>query len=460
MEQKVKIKGFLPAGRQVLGNLGLGAEKDYFLEQLALLLSSGMTITLALSAIKEEIKSKRLKVVIDEITQNIDAGTSISTALEASGIFPAHVVSLIRIGEKSGRLPQNLKVVALDQQKEREFRGKVASAMMYPLFVFSLTLIVGIGIAWFILPRLAQVFSQLKVDLPLITRLLIGLGNFLGQYGTIAMPLVLTVGILLIFFFFVLPKTSFLGQGILFAIAPIRRLLLEVELGRLGYIFGNLLSAGLPIVDALRTLADASTLSRYKKFYAFLAEKIGEGNSFQKSFPLYKNTASLIPVPIQQLIISAELSGGLPETLIKIGEMYESKTETTTKNLTVLLEPVLLVIVWVGVVAVALAVILPLYSLIGSLNKTPSTPPPVVTQAIVEASPSAALVAEKKVEILTTETDFLNVRREPSLTAEILKQAKPGETYLFLKKEEEWYQIEFEDKTTGWVYGQYVKEIE
>lgn len=172
-------------------------------------------------------------------------------------------------------------------------------------------------------------------------------------------------------------KTNFLGQAMLFAISPISRLFTELELSRFGSLLGNLLEAGLPILDSLDSLANSSTFYRYKKLYAHLHDRIAEGNSFEKSFKLYKNTGKLVPVPIQQLIITSEQSGNLPETFKKIGDMYEAKTETSAKNLTVMLEPILLVIVWLGVVAVAVAVILPLYSLIGGLNQSTSVSPPV-----------------------------------------------------------------------------------
>lgn len=352
----------------IYANFGLGQEKEYFIDQLSMLLAAGMPVITALSAIKSEIKSGRLKKVISNISAGIEAGSSISTTLEMTGIFPQSAISLIRIGEQSGRLAENLKVVAKDQQKEKEFRSKTASAMMYPLFVFSLTVIVGLGVTWFVLPRLATVFAQLKIDLPIITLWLINIVTFLGQYGSIVIPALVFSGLFAFFFLFIFPKTNFLGQSVLFAIGPISRLLKELELSRFGSLLGNLLDAGLPVLDCLKSLQDASTFHRYKKFYAFLNEKVKEGNSFAKCFDLYKNTNRLIPVPVRQLIVSGEQSGNLPEILIKIGEMYETKTETTAKNITILLEPILLVLVWLGVVAVALAVILPLYSLIGNLN--------------------------------------------------------------------------------------------
>lgn len=348
--------------------IGLGQEKEYFIEQLSMLLSAGMPVGLALSAIGKEIQSGRLKKIIAAIEADIDAGSTISTSLEKSGIFPESTVSLIKIGEQSGRLSENLKVVAIQEQKEKEFRGKITSAMMYPLFVFSLTIIVGLGIAWFILPRLATVFASLHAKLPLITVWLMAVGTFLGQYGIYVIPAFLIVSLLLLYFVFIFKKTNFLGQASLFYIPAISGLLREVELSRFGSILGNLLQAGLPVLDALESLANSTTLYRYKKFYLHLFEKVKEGNSFQKSFEQYTAINNLIPVSIQQLIITSEQSGNLDTALIKIGAIYEMKTEDTAKNISVLLEPILLVIVWLGVVGVAIAVILPLYSLIGSLN--------------------------------------------------------------------------------------------
>ena len=131
---------------------------------------------------------------------------------------------------------------------------------------------------------------------------------------------------------------------------------------------GSLLGAGLPIVEAIRSLADATSLGMYKRFYMQLADRIENGESFQVIFQSRRRLRVLIPRTIQQIIITGEQSGHLSKSLRKIGQIYETKTETSTKNIAVILEPILLVIVWVGVVTVALSVVLPIYSLIGGLN--------------------------------------------------------------------------------------------
>lgn len=333
-----------------------------------MMLSSGMNILSALDAVSAELKSERMKRIVRDLKDDIDAGSPLWRAFEATALLPAHVVSLVKIGEEAGRLPENLKVIAAQEEKERSFRSKIRSAMMYPLFVMALTLVVGIGISWFILPRLAGVFSELKIQLPFITRALIAFGRFLGDYGAFVVPIFIAALAAVIYIFFVMPKTKAVGQSILFRLPGVGRLIREAELARMGYILGTLLGAGLPIVDAINSLAQATASYEYQRFYGILRDQIEGGNSFARSFAMYPKSRKLIPAPIEQLVVSGEQSGRLPDVFLRIGETFEAKTETTTKNLAIILEPILLVVVWVGVVAVALAVILPIYSLIGGLN--------------------------------------------------------------------------------------------
>ena len=343
-------------------------DRNYFIENLSLLVASGMSMLEALQAVMPDIHSRRMRHLIGQIRNSIESGSTLWRALDDVHLFSAATISLVRIGETSGQLSENLRMINLQQQKERAFRSKISSAMMYPVFVLLLTVVIGIGVAWFILPKLALVFSQLRLDLPLITKLLISLGLFLGEHGTVVVPLTVLAICALAYFIFYYPKTKVVGQTLLFALPGIKQLIQEVELARFGYLLGTLLQAGFPVTQAIAALTQATLASRYKKFYDYLEQSIADGNSFKKSFAHYAKLNRLMPTPIQQLIIVGEKSGNLPETLLAISQSFEAKTELTTKNLTVILEPLLLVIVWLGVVAVALAVILPIYSLIGSFN--------------------------------------------------------------------------------------------
>ncbi|MEE8131917.1 MAG: type II secretion system F family protein [Candidatus Paceibacterota bacterium] len=362
-KQKEKKKWNIP-----FQNVGIRKERDFFIENLALLMESGMSIIPALESITTGIRTKRMKTILNELQENINSGYTLWRALEIPRIFPDYIISLIRVGEETGRLSENLKIVGLQEQKNRIFRSKIRSAMMYPIFVLTVTLVVGIGIAWFILPRLVTVFSQLGLELPTATRLLIAVGEFLGEHGAIVVPIFLLIVVIVIYFVFIFKKTKFVGQWLLFNFPGIKKLIQEVELSRFGYILGTLLEVGLPITNALDSLHQASSAPGYKKMYAYLRDSVSDGNSFKKSFTFYPKAKSFIPFTIQQMISAGEQSGNLSKTLTKIGKIFETKTEITTKNLSIILEPILLVIVWLGVVGVALAVILPIYNLIGGFN--------------------------------------------------------------------------------------------
>lgn len=450
-----------------IATLGIGHDRDYFIENLSLLVASGMGVMQALDATVKDIRTKSMKNIIALIRDDIEAGSPMWKALSMVRVFDAHTVSLIKIGEESGRLAENLKVVSLQQEKEREFKSKIRSAMMYPIFVLGLTLFVGIGIAWFILPKLALVFSQLNLDLPFITRVLIGTGLFLSDYGVIVVPLGLLALAALVFFIFFFPKTKFVGQTFLFFIPGIKRLIMEVELARFGYLLGILLEAGLPIVQALDSLAKASYFPHYRKFYNYLKTSIEEGNSFQKSFENYEKLNKIMPTPIQQLVIVGEQSGNLSKTLLKISESYNAKTEITTKNLTVILEPILLVIVWMGVVGVALAVILPIYSLVGGLNAgdqvnttpvppaqtAPATPKPAESNQLNSATTTSPVteIEITTLKILESEAGFVNVRSSASVNGEIIGTVNAGEEYEYTFMENGWYEIVLNNGQIGWI---------
>ncbi|OGY44747.1 MAG: hypothetical protein A3B89_01425 [Candidatus Buchananbacteria bacterium RIFCSPHIGHO2_02_FULL_40_13] len=451
-----------------ISNFGLAAEKDYLIENLSMLLLSGLDLLSSLDAIQSDIRSKKLKDIVSDLKGNIDAGFSLSQSLIESKLFPEHIISLIRIGEETGKLADNLKVIVIQQQKERSFRSKVNSAMMYPVLVLVLTGVIGIGISWFILPRLASVFNQLRLDLPFLTKVLIATGKFIEVYGFIFFPISILFLLLIIYFVFIFYKTKFIGQYLLFKIPGVGKLIQQVQMAQLGYILGTLLKAGLPIVNSISSLAEATTFYNYKKFFYFLQKSLENGNSIYRTFGLYKNSDKLITIPVQQMIGSAEKSGCLPETLLKIGEIFEEKTEISTKNLAIILEPVLLIIIWLGVVAVALAVILPIYSLIGGLSQSSSTSTPLPPSPIIEieeiaeqplATTTENIISLKKLKIKPTPVGYLNVRDNPNLNGRILLRIYPDEIYEYQSEQAGWYEIILPSAATGWVFGDYVELI-
>jgi len=337
-------------------------------ENISMLISSGMGMTAAIEVAREESSSRTLKRVLGEIADEIANGEKVSIAFDGKGLFSGGAISLIAIGEESGQLAENLIVVAENERKQEQLRSRIRGAMAYPLVVLSITIIVGIVIAWFVLPRLAVVFKDLNIPLPLITRVLIGGGQFFSDYGHIFFPVVIVV---LVGLGIGVSRSERMRQAIargLFRIPSIRSFLMETEVARFGFLFGSLLKSGVPISIGLEALSRATTLRPYQELYAKAKNRMIEGETLANSLSGEAGKRTLFPHAVIQLMSVAEKSGSLEETLFHIGERYEEKSTQSTATLSVLLEPVLLVLVWLGVVAVALAVILPIYSLVGGFN--------------------------------------------------------------------------------------------
>ncbi len=347
---------------------GTRRQINYLIEHLSLLLPAGMNIVDALAAIKTDLRSRRLRQLVTQIQTDIEAGATLSLAITRASFFPNHLVALIKIGEESGRLTDYLKVIVETERQQQLFRAKLQAATAYPLIVLCLMVVVGVGTAWFLLPRLADVFGGLNVPLPLITVIFISIGSWLDKFGGIIIPVSFILLLVVIYVFFYAPDTKFIGQGLLLRLPVIGQLLAEIELARFGYILGSLLESGLPIVAAITALTATTKLAPYKKLFSFLITAVSDGNSLAQSFQAYRGLRKLMPTPIQALIATGEQSGSLATTLLQLGKRFAAKTDTTSKNFAAVLEPILLVIIWLGVVTLALAVILPINYLIGQIQ--------------------------------------------------------------------------------------------
>jgi len=343
-------------------------DREYFTTNLSLLLKAGVSVGEIVESMQENTSSRPLKAALKQIGRDIEEGTPLWRALDNSGIVSQQTLVLVRLGEQSGKLVDNLKVAAKQEEKQRLFRSKLRSAMLYPSFVLGMTGLVGLGVAWFLLPRLSETFDQLDVKLPLISRIFVGVGLFLKDNGFWAVPVGLAMVALMVYIIFFAPKTRLLGNWLLFHLPGISRLMYEVEIARFGYLLGTLLGAGLSVTQALQLLQESTNANRYKKFYAYLNQSFEDGYGFRASLSKYKRSRKLLPPSVQQMIIAGERSGALPETLESIGDIYQEKSDISTQNLETVLEPFMLIIVWLGVMAVAIAVILPIYSLVGGLK--------------------------------------------------------------------------------------------
>lgn len=344
-------------------SIGFGNEREYFIENLSLLIASGMGIMAALSSIASSVKTRKMKKVTKYIETAVTDGTPLWKAFKQTKLFPDRVISLIRSGEEAGRLPEHLNLVTVQQHKEKVFRSRLKSALLYPGIVLLLAFTVGLGAVWLVLPGLVSIFGESQGVLPLNTQLLIIAAQFFEQYGIIAVPALIIFLMFISYIFFVNQYTKRIGDWILFHLTGINTLVKGVELARFGYIFGALLQAGFQPGESLQALEDGTNYVAYRKFYAHIRKSITQGDSFKTALETYKKSDRFIPLPIQQLIISAEKSGRLPETLIKVGVIFEEKTDAMSQDLATVLEPIILVVVGLIVAFVVSAILGPIYGL-------------------------------------------------------------------------------------------------
>ena len=347
---------------------GYPKERDYLLENLAILISSGIGISEATTIVSSGLKSRRLKKALLRVTNELNNGSTLWKALTGSGLVEESYINLIKVGEESGRLVDNLKMIITQQQKSRTFKAKVRTAMAYPIIVLVLIMVVGLGSAWFILPKILQPFSEMNAQIPAVTKIIMNFGIFLQKYGIVFVPTLFMTIILSIYLFFVNKHLRFIGQALLMHTPGSKDIIKQSEIARFGFVFSGLLNSGMPVDEALNSLANTSVYRPYTKFYSYLSGMITEGYSFQKSFTKYRGSIKLIPNTIQQMIFIGERSGNLVGVLDKISEIYEEKLDITTDNISILVEPILLLVVGFGVLIIGLSVIMPIYSLIGSVG--------------------------------------------------------------------------------------------
>ncbi|MEY3471120.1 MAG: hypothetical protein RLZZ223_470 [Candidatus Parcubacteria bacterium] len=351
------------------GSSRITKDKKTFLDNLALLVGSGMGVNTSLRTLHKNTQDPKLKKILYSMLSSVESGISLSQTMEEHNFLPDFLISLIRIGEESGNLADKIRRTVISLDKDQRRRNQLRSALFYPVFVLVLTVGLGVGVSTFILPRIGQVFSNMNMNLPFMTRILIQVGDFMGRYWYIIIPSIIILFILAILILFIVPATKKSGQWLLFHLPVFNDLIVKTEVSRFAHNLAMLLNSGIPITKALISLVKVHDYYMYKNYISLMAEYIQTGKSFHNSFTEnQKKTNSLFPFAAQEIITAGEESGKLPEVLEQLGEQYEQESEQIAKNIAVLLEPALLIIVWGGVVFLAVAILLPIYSLVGNFQ--------------------------------------------------------------------------------------------
>lgn len=361
---KTRLQKFTAA----LGYIGMGKERLRFIENMATMLNAGLPLIDSLKTMQLETRTKGMKKLMQRILDSVENGNALWRAMDEQSFFSLHAIALVRIGEEAGNLSENMVYLAEQEEKDHALKSKVKMAMIYPSIVLTLMFIIVMGLGLFVLPNLIGVLFSLNVKLPLVTRLVILFTQLISQYSAIVVPGSLAGGILLVILGKFTPLRS-VFQWIMFRIPGIGRLAREATIARYGVILGGLLRAGVPVIEAMQSLVEVTPIVSYRRLYQKMLDHVAIGDSFSKSFAAIKGSQKLLPASVQQLIITGEKSGALADIMLKIADIYDKKASETAQKLPVILEPILLLFIGGLVGTIAFAIIVPIYSIVGSVGR-------------------------------------------------------------------------------------------
>lgn len=336
-------------------------ERVLFARYFALMLRAGLDVKQSLVALSQQARNKAMKQAIDAVGQGIDRGTTLADSMQGfPQIFPPIFAGFVRVGETTGRLQEALSVLAEQLKKEYELRRAVRGGLMYPAVIITALIAVGTAMLIFVVPKLAEVFEGFDVELPLSTRVLIGLGNFFSHYWYLVLS---GGGVGLIGFWLLWRVKSFkdtIMHGFLFVpiIGPIMQ---QVNLARFTRNLSSLLKSGVAFVEALDILGDNTPHASYATVFAAAKEHVKQGKLLSEFLVDFKR---LFPPLVVNVIRVGEETGALDEVLQEIALFYESEVDQTMKNLTSIMEPILMVLIGLAVGALAVSVISPIYNLV------------------------------------------------------------------------------------------------
>jgi type II secretory pathway component PulF len=337
-------------------------EKYVIMSELATMLKAGIPAVEALQALINDAKGNSRKV-LQTIQDDLNQGTRISDSLrKMPSTFDAITVNLISTGEEAGTLETSLRDIANGIKKDNDLLEKVKSALIYPLMVMGVFGGVMIIILTFVIPRVASVFSKLRVTLPTPTRILIGMSNALTQ-NTAVVLIALAVVVVVIVYLYQTKKAMLFNA--LSKLPVINKLVKEIDITRFAHTMHLLLVAGIPINKALELAQQVITQHKTAKALVTCREYVVSGRQLSEGM---REHGEIFPGVMIRITEVGEKSGSLEESMQDITEYFDAKVSNSLKNLTVLLEPILILIVGVLIGGMMLAIVAPIYNLIGQIR--------------------------------------------------------------------------------------------
>lgn len=341
-------------------------DQVYFAKRLSFLSRASLPILESLHLIREQTRSKKYGKILDSIIGDVSSGLTLAKALSKfRKDFGDFAINIIAVGEEGGILAENLNYLADELKKKQLLRRKIISALIYPIFITIATLGITVLLTTYIFPRILPIFVSLKVELPITTRIMIIVSDFLRHSGVY---LIVAIFVLILAFIFVFKRSGrfhfFIDRSIL-RFPFIGSMTLNYNLANISRTLALLLRGGMTLSEALPITARSISNLVYKNELDSLGVVVNRGEKL--SAHLLQNR-KLFPDILTSIVSVGERSGNLPETLLYLSELHESEVEDATKNLSSLLEPMLMVLMGLIVGFVAISVITPIYGITQHLS--------------------------------------------------------------------------------------------
>ncbi len=347
--------------REGLLRLRKVSKKDIalFTRQLSSLIESGVNVINGINIIANQTSNKYLRVILNDVSGKIKGGKSLSQSIDAYPYLFSNLYSaIIGVGEASGNLNEALKRLSDFLEKDEEFKDSLRSSLTYPFFIFVISILTIFVLLMFVIPRLITMFEDMGQILPLPTRILIYTSDFLHSYGVVIAAFVIAS-------IFILRRMLRIPQGrgafdkIKLKLLIFGRIILKTEVSRLTRTLSLLLSSGISIMQALDISISIVENQIVKHEVLKFKEKIGSGLSLSQAF----RGSGIFPEFVTSILAIGEETGSLERSLIRIADDYEKEVNRTVKELTRLLEPIIILVMGLIVGFIVLSMLLPIFQI-------------------------------------------------------------------------------------------------
>lgn len=340
------------------------SEKIFFSRNLAVMVSAGVSIAKALEILSRQTKNKKFKVILGELGEGIKKGNSLSEGMKQHPrVFSSLFSAMVKVGEETGRLSESLILISEQMEKDHTLRKKIKGAMIYPSIVISAMVFIGILMMIYVVPTLTATFEELGVQLPLSTRIIIMISNFFVQH-TVLFAIILGITVISIFSILRSAKGKKIFNIIILHAPLFSSLVKKVNSARTSRTLASLISAGVDVLEALNITKEVLQNDKFKEVLEQARNDIQKGVPISESF---KKASHLYPILVGEMMAVGEETGKLTDMLLRLADFYEEEVAEATKNISTVIEPVLMVIIGAAVGFFAVSMIKPMYSMVSGL---------------------------------------------------------------------------------------------